>query len=76
MGISALISHAQGKTHKQIESTNSQLSSLFSEPKSMPSSSKSNNSGNAKRSIARIDSMLLPVSVSIAEIKQSSHTFH
>ena len=49
------------KKHKQVESTNSQLSTLFFKPKSMPSSSKSNDTGNAKKSTTTIDSMLLPV---------------
>ena len=47
------------KKHKQVESTNSQLSTLFFKPK--PSSSKSNDTGNAKKSTTTIDSMLLPV---------------
>ena len=69
MVISALMSHAQGKKHKQVESTNSKLSFLLFKPKSMPLSSKSNDTGNAKKLTAAIDSMLLPISVSIAEIK-------
>ena len=35
----------------------------------MPSSGKSNETGSAKQSTRTIDSMLLPVSVSIAKIK-------
>ena len=69
MGIKTLISQPKRKNHKQVESTNSKLSSLWFQPKSTPSYSISNDTRNAKKSTPTIDSMLLPVSVSISEIK-------
>ena len=67
MGVSALSSHAQGK-NKEKEKQQSPFSCLFFQPSSRKLKQKQSNS-SASSSSSTIDSLIIPLSVSKAEIR-------
>ena len=66
IGVSALLSHSQGKKHKEREKQQSPLSRLFFQLSSQHS--KENKFGEHSN-VKKLDAMLIPVSVSLAEIR-------
>ena len=66
MGVSALLSHSQGKKHKEREKQQPPLSRLFFQSSSQHSKE---NKSREHSKVKKVDAMLIPVSVSLAEIR-------